>query len=123
MNAKAQALADQFRTFNDQLIDFVKNVPESGMAKNAAKGEEWTVGVVARHVGVGHYGSIELAQNDYLGRLFASIHPVNRSTTWETPMRRSMPIAAKKRVVSILEKKRASLGSVRCRAQRCGSGV
>lgn len=107
MNAKAQALADQFRTFNDQLIDFVKNVPESGWKKRC-KGEEWTVGVVARHVGVGHYGSIGLAKMIISG---ASLPAFTREQINDMGNAHAAKHAdcRKEEVVSILEKKGQAL--------------
>lgn len=61
MSTPAQALAERLDAFNNQLIQFVKSVPEAKWRQHC-KGEEWSVGVVARHIGAGHYGSIELAK-------------------------------------------------------------
>jgi len=61
MATQAQELAERLRTFNEEVIALVKEVPEANWRKRC-EGEQWPVGVVARHIGVGHYGSIELVK-------------------------------------------------------------
>jgi hypothetical protein len=61
MNARAQALAEQIQTFNRDMVDFVQNCSDTDWQR-VCKTEDWTVGVVARHVGDGHYRVVELAK-------------------------------------------------------------
>ncbi len=61
MSTQAQQLADQLNEFNETLIQFVQSVQETQW-RQPCKGEEWSIGVVARHIGAGHYGTIELAK-------------------------------------------------------------
>ena len=61
MNARAQAMARQFQTFNRDVIDCVQNCNDADWHKICAA-EAWPVGVVARHPGDGHYRVVELAK-------------------------------------------------------------
>ncbi len=107
MTSKAQALADQFRAYNDQLIDFVERVPDTKWNKKC-RGEEWTVGVVARHIGAGHYGSIQLAKMIISG---APLPSFTREQINELGNAHAAKHAdcSKEEVLSILEKKGRAL--------------
>ncbi len=107
MTSKAQALADQFHAYNDQLVDFVKEIPEAGWKKRC-RGEEWTVGVVARHIGVGHFSSIQLAEMIISGSPLPSF---TREQITELGNAHAAKHAdcSKDEVVSILEKKGRAL--------------
>jgi hypothetical protein len=61
MNQRAKDLAQRLKTFNDEVMAFVKNCSDEDWRK-VCTWEEWTVGVTARHVGSGHYRVIGLAQ-------------------------------------------------------------
>jgi len=61
MATNAQELAERLSAFNAEVIAFVNSVPDAQWGKRC-KGEEWSIGVVARHIGAGHYSSIELAK-------------------------------------------------------------
>lgn len=61
MTSKAQQLAEQLDQFNETLIQFIQSVPETHW-RQPCKGEQWSIGVVARHIGVGHYSSMGLAK-------------------------------------------------------------
>ncbi|MBW2320272.1 MAG: hypothetical protein JRF31_05355 [Deltaproteobacteria bacterium] len=61
MNERAEKLAERLRTFNSQVMIFVENCTEENWHKICAR-EEWTIGVVARHIGANHYDIIEMAQ-------------------------------------------------------------
>jgi len=61
MNQKAEALVKRFTTFNNEIIAFVESCPEEDWTKVCA-GENWPVGVVARHVAAGHYRALGLAK-------------------------------------------------------------
>lgn len=61
MATQAQELAQRLKRFNEEMIAFIKGVPEASWRKTCP-GEQWTIGVVARHVGAGHYGIMELAK-------------------------------------------------------------
>ncbi len=61
MSDRSKALAERFTAFNNDVISFVENCPEKDWNK-VCKGENWPVGVVARHVAAGHYRALALAQ-------------------------------------------------------------
>jgi hypothetical protein len=61
MNARAQALAEQVQAFNRDMLDLVQNCSDADW-RRVCKAEDWSVGVVARHVGDGHYRVVELAK-------------------------------------------------------------
>ena len=61
MSDRSKALAERFKAFNNEVIAFVENCPEKDWTKLCA-GENWPVGVVARHVAAGHYRALALAQ-------------------------------------------------------------
>lgn len=70
MPTQAQELATKLKKFNEEMIAFVESVPEAAWRK-PCHGEQWTVGVVARHVGAGHYAIMELAKMIIAGTLMA----------------------------------------------------
>ena len=55
MNQRAQDLVKRFKTFNSEVIKFVEACSEGQWNKVCA--EEWKLGVVARHIGDGHYSA------------------------------------------------------------------
>ncbi|MDA8137449.1 MAG: DinB family protein [Desulfobacteraceae bacterium] len=61
MASQAQELAERLQALNNEMIAFVRGVSEADWGKST-KAEEWRLGVVARHVGTGHYSIIELAK-------------------------------------------------------------
>ena len=61
MNSRAQALIRQIETFNRNVIDCVRNCSDTDWRK-ICQAEDWPVGVVARHLGDGHYRVVELAR-------------------------------------------------------------
>ena len=61
MSPRAEDLSERLRKFNDEVMAFVKNCGEENWSKMCSW-EEWTVGVVARHIGAGHYEALELAR-------------------------------------------------------------
>ena len=61
MSDRAKELVKSFETFNNNLIAFVENCSDEDWGK-VCPGEGWTVGVVARHIGVGHYNALDLAK-------------------------------------------------------------
>jgi len=67
MSQRAEALAQRFKTFNDEIIAFVKSCPQEDWTK-VCSGENWPVGVVARHVAAGHYRALALAQMIVAGK-------------------------------------------------------
>lgn len=55
MSKRAQDLSKRIENFKDEVITFVENLsPEEWNA--VSDWEKWTVGVVARHLGAGHFG-------------------------------------------------------------------
>jgi len=61
MSERAKDLAERLRTFNDEVTAFVEKCTEENWRKVCAW-EDWTVGVVARHIGAGHYHALGLAR-------------------------------------------------------------
>ena len=61
MSQRADELAKRIHTFNQSLIDFVQHCSEAAWGRKC-DAEEWTVGVVARHVADGHYRIIEMVK-------------------------------------------------------------
>lgn len=61
MSKRSQELADLIQAFNEAVLAFVDRCPAEDWQKTCA-GEDWTVGVVARHVAAGHFQIIHLAQ-------------------------------------------------------------
>ena len=54
-------LAERLRAFNQEMIDLLKSVPDDKWMA-VCEDEQWSIGVVARHVGVGHYSVAEFAK-------------------------------------------------------------
>lgn len=61
MSERAQSLANQIKAFNEAVLAFVDNCPEKAW-QQVCKEEDWTVGVVARHVAAGHFLIIGMAR-------------------------------------------------------------
>ncbi len=61
MSARIDALTQKINSFNQDMIDFVRQCSDADWRK-VCKAEDWPVGVVARHVGDGHYRVVELAK-------------------------------------------------------------
>jgi uncharacterized damage-inducible protein DinB len=61
MNERAQSLANLIQAFNEAVLAFVDRCPEKAWHQTC-KDEDWTVGVVARHVAAGHLQVTNLAQ-------------------------------------------------------------
>lgn len=61
MSKRATDLAKRFKTFNDELIGFVEKCSDENWRK-MCPGEQWSVGVVARHIAASHYGALGLAK-------------------------------------------------------------
>lgn len=61
MSKRAIDLAARFKAFNNELIGFVENCSDENWRK-ACPGEQWSVGVVARHIAASHYGALGLAK-------------------------------------------------------------
>jgi len=61
MSQRAQDLVERFKAFNNEVIRFVEACSEEQWNKVCA--EEWNIGVVARHIGAGHYtGAADMAK-------------------------------------------------------------
>ena len=61
MSQRAKEFAERFRAFNQEVVEFVENCSDDNWRKVCA-GEEWPVGVVARHIGAGHYQVLDFAK-------------------------------------------------------------
>ena len=61
MSQRAQDLVERLKAFNNEVIRFVEACSEEQWDKVCA--EEWNLGVVARHIGIGHYtGAADMAK-------------------------------------------------------------
>jgi hypothetical protein len=67
MSQRATELAQRFLSFNNNMIAFVENCSEENW-KKVCPGEQWPVGVVARHVAAGHYRAVGLAKMIVTGK-------------------------------------------------------
>jgi len=61
MKQRAINIAERITAFNDTVISFVENCDDQDWRK-VCTSEDWTVGVVARHIGAGHYGIVEMVK-------------------------------------------------------------
>ena len=61
MKNRSEDIAEKIIAFNDKVIRFVENCSEQDWKKRCAS-EDWTVGVVARHIATGHYGVVDLVR-------------------------------------------------------------
>jgi uncharacterized damage-inducible protein DinB len=60
MDRQKKDLVDRIGKFNSEVMAFVEKCSDEDWKKVCAA-EDWTVGVVARHIGAGHYSAIGLA--------------------------------------------------------------
>jgi len=67
MGKRATELADRFTAFNEEVIRFVTDCPDEKWSKVSPK-EQWSVGVILRHIAAGHYGALNLAQMMVAGK-------------------------------------------------------
>ena len=72
MNKRVQALAHQITDFKDAMLAFVNQCPEETWKRTCAD-EDWTGGVVARHVAAGHFRIIDLAQTMLRGEALPAL--------------------------------------------------
>ena len=56
MSEQSARLADKLAAFNEEVIAVVEQCSDDDWKK--ACSEDWPVGVVARHIGVSHYGAV-----------------------------------------------------------------
>ncbi len=61
MSARIEALTRKIEAFNLDMIEVVRSCSDDDWRK-VCRAEDWSVGVVARHVGDGHYRVVELAK-------------------------------------------------------------
>ena len=61
MSARIEALTRKIEAFNQDMVAVVRSCSDDDWRKVCAA-EDWSVGVVARHVGDGHYRVVELAK-------------------------------------------------------------
>ena len=103
MTTQARDLADRLRAFNEEVVAFVKGLSEEEW-RRTCESEKWSVGVVARHVGVGHYASIELAKIIVSGQALPDFGMEQISSLNEAHARKHTD-CTKEEVLSILDKK------------------
>lgn len=72
MNERANSLAEQFTSLNNDMISFVENCSDEDW-KKVTDGEQWPVGVVACHVAKGHYGVLAWAKMIVAGEALPEI--------------------------------------------------
>jgi hypothetical protein len=69
MSQRAKDLAERLAKFNEEVIAFVKKCTDEDWRKTSR--EDWPVGVVARHIGAGHFsGTIRMAEMIVKGERF-----------------------------------------------------
>ncbi|UCD80308.1 MAG: DinB family protein [Desulfobacterales bacterium] len=61
MSQRAEEIAKRFTNFNNELIAFVESCSDEDWTK-VCPGENWPVGVIARHLAAGHYRALGLAK-------------------------------------------------------------
>ena len=61
MSQRAKELSERFIKFNNEVTAFVEQCPDESWQK-ISSGENWPVGVVARHIAAGHYSAFGLAE-------------------------------------------------------------
>jgi hypothetical protein len=67
MSERSQSLAELIQVFNDAARAFVDRCPEEAWRKTCTS-EDWSVGVVARHLAAGHFQIIRLARTMLQGK-------------------------------------------------------
>ena len=72
MSPRAEDLAERFTDFHNEFTAFVESCPEKDWTQ-VCPGENWPVGVVARHVAAGHYRVLGLAKMIVEGRQLPDI--------------------------------------------------
>ena len=55
MSQRAKDLSARLRLFGDEVIDYVENLSDQDWSKTS-EWEQWRVGVIAWHLGAGHFG-------------------------------------------------------------------
>ncbi|MHC1725801.1 MAG: DinB family protein [Syntrophobacteraceae bacterium] len=72
MKSRSKELSERLRSFNDEVISFVRNCDEAAWQKMCVP-EQWPVGVTARHIGAGHYQAVGMAQTILKGQKFPEL--------------------------------------------------
>jgi hypothetical protein len=103
MSSQARQLADRLSAFNQEVTAFVRTLTDEQW-RRTCDSEKWSVGVVARHIGVGHYASIELAKMIVAGQAIPDFGLEQISTLNEAHARKHAA-CSKEEVLSILDKK------------------
>jgi len=60
MSQRAKDISKRIRSFGDEVITFVESLIGSDWSK-VCDGEDWTVGVTARHIGAAHFAISKMA--------------------------------------------------------------
>jgi DinB superfamily len=60
MSQRAKDISKRIKSVADELITFVENLTESDWTK-VCDGEDWSVGVTARHIGAAHFAISKMA--------------------------------------------------------------
>ena len=66
MGKRTIDLAERFKALNNEMIAFVENCSDENWRK-VCPGEQWPVGVVARHVAASHFGALGLVTSIVAG--------------------------------------------------------
>ncbi len=107
MTSKVEELSKRLKAFNDEMIALIRSVPDEKW-QTRCEDEQWPIGVVARHVGVGHYSVIEFAKMMISGTPFpdfshSQVDEMNKAHAEKHAN------CTKEEVLSILEKRGAKL--------------
>jgi hypothetical protein len=74
MSKRAEELSERFMSFNNEVIAFVEKCSDENW-KKICSGEQWPVGVVARHIAAGHYGALGMAKMIVDGKQLPELTP------------------------------------------------
>ena len=109
MSQRATELAERFSSFNNDMIAFVENCSEEDW-KKVCPGEQWPVGVVARHVAAGHYRAVGLAKMIVSGKELPELtdEAIDQSNAQHATKHAD---CSKEEVLDLLRKNGASLAS------------
>ena len=102
MNQQAHGIAERLETFNNDLIALVEQCSDGDWQK--ACSEDWSLGVVARHIGDGHYsGVMEMTRMIVAGQPLPAITP-EALVQMANEQAREHADCTKEEVLSILRK-------------------
>ncbi|KJS31865.1 MAG: hypothetical protein VR64_10055 [Desulfatitalea sp. BRH_c12] len=103
MKTQVAELVGRLAAFNNELIAFVTEIPAEKWHLTCDS-EGWTVGVVARHIGSGHYATVQLCQMIVAGKPLPEVTMAQIIQAGNDHARKHAD-CSKKEVLTILEGK------------------